>query len=113
MFSLSTLLKVNMYSCSICICLSTYVVLMYLQHVYMKYVYLDKDFEICVCVHIDNNYIIMCVSIDSRCVLGYLNKQVKPLSYDHKPLNKEEKKRIEGAGGYVQWNRVGEYILYI
>ena len=53
---------------------------------------------------------IMCVSIDSRCVLGYLNKQVKPLSYDHKPLNKEEKKRIEGAGGYVQWNRVGEYI---
>ena len=62
-----------------------------------------------VCVHNDNNYIIMCVSIDSRCVLGYLNKQVKPLSYDHKPLNKEEKKRIEGAGGYVQWNRVGEY----
>jgi len=86
---------------------------MYLQHVYMKYVDLDKDFEICVCVHNDNNYIIMCVSIDSRCVLGYLNKQVKPLSYDHKPLNKEEKKRIEGAGGYVQWNRVGEYILYI
>jgi len=34
---------------------------------------------------------------DSRCVLARGGKAV-PLSYDHKPDNEEEKKRIEKAG---------------
>jgi serine/threonine protein phosphatase PrpC len=34
---------------------------------------------------------------DSRCVLGRAGKAV-PLSFDHKPDNDEEKRRIEAAG---------------
>lgn len=34
---------------------------------------------------------------DSRCVLGRAGKAV-PLSFDHKPDNDEEKRRIEKAG---------------
>ena len=42
---------------------------------------------------------------DSRCVLG-TNKMSKGLSEDHKPYDEIEKKRIEAAGGSVQWKRV-------
>ena len=42
---------------------------------------------------------------DSRCVLG-LDGVTKPLSYDHKPNLEMERKRIENAGGSVQWKRV-------
>lgn len=31
---------------------------------------------------------------------------VEPLSYDHKPNNELETKRIEAAGGWVMFNRV-------
>ncbi len=42
---------------------------------------------------------------DSRCVMGTENT-AKALSEDHKPYSEIEKKRIESAGGFVQWNRV-------
>ena len=43
---------------------------------------------------------------DSRCVLCLKNGSPKEMSYDHKPDNPEEKKRIEEAGGFVEENRV-------
>ena len=42
---------------------------------------------------------------DSRCVLG-TNNMAKAMSEDHKPNNELEQKRIELAGGRVQWKRV-------
>lgn len=42
---------------------------------------------------------------DSRSVLG-LKGEAKPLSFDHKPGNKEENARIVSAGGYVEFGRV-------
>ena len=49
---------------------------------------------------------IMCANIgDSRCVIG-TNKLAKAMSEDHKPDNELEQRRIESAGGTVQWKRV-------
>ena len=42
---------------------------------------------------------------DSRCVLGS-NNTATGLSEDHKPFDVAEKKRIEAAGGFVQYKRV-------
>jgi len=42
---------------------------------------------------------------DSRCVMGTAGV-TKELSFDHKPYGDIERKRIESAGGFVQWNRV-------
>ncbi|BFZ54347.1 Protein phosphatase 2C 2 [Savitreella phatthalungensis] len=42
---------------------------------------------------------------DSRTVLG-IKGTAKPLSYDHKPQNEEEKARICAAGGFVDFGRV-------
>jgi serine/threonine protein phosphatase PrpC len=42
---------------------------------------------------------------DSRCVLG-TNMIATGLSEDHKPYDDNERKRIEAAGGSVQWKRV-------
>jgi protein phosphatase PTC2/3 len=42
---------------------------------------------------------------DSRCVLGTCNT-VKAMSEDHKPNNELEQRRIELAGGRVQWKRI-------
>ena len=42
---------------------------------------------------------------DSRCVLARAGKAV-PLSFDHKPDNPEEKRRIENAGSTIQEGRV-------
>lgn len=50
-------------------------------------------------------YILCANAGDSRCVMG-TGKTAKPLSDDHKPYGEIEKKRIEKAGGFVQWNRV-------
>lgn len=53
----------------------------------------------CVCLLVDK--VLYCANAgDSRCVLSS-NKEVVEMSHDHKPLNEEEKKRIEAAGGYV------------
>lgn len=49
---------------------------------------------------------ILCANAgDSRCVLG-TNNMAKGLSEDHKPFDEIEKRRIEHAGGTVQWKRV-------
>lgn len=42
---------------------------------------------------------------DSRCVLGTA-QTVIAMSEDHKPYDDNEKRRIEAAGGTVQWKRV-------
>ena len=51
------------------------------------------------------SYIICANAGDSRCVMGTENT-AKPLSEVHKPYSEIEKKRIENAGGFVQWNSV-------
>ena len=50
-------------------------------------------------------YIICSNAGDSRCVMG-TNGMAKALSEDHKPTDDIERKRIENAGGTVQWKRV-------
>jgi len=50
-------------------------------------------------------HIICANSGDSRCVLG-TKQETRPLSEDHKPYDEGERKRIEAAGGFVQWKRV-------
>lgn len=58
-----------------------------------------------VCVLIVDN-VVYCANIgDSRAVAS-VNCQCFPLSYDHKPENPHELKRILAAGGYVLGNRV-------
>ncbi|CAO1628843.1 unnamed protein product [Parajaminaea phylloscopi] len=42
---------------------------------------------------------------DSRSILG-IKGEAKPLSFDHKPGNKDENARIVSAGGYVEFGRV-------
>lgn len=43
---------------------------------------------------------------DSRAVISRLGNKAVPLSYDHKPDDVEEQKRIRAAGGYVAGGRV-------
>jgi protein phosphatase 2C family protein 2/3 len=43
---------------------------------------------------------------DSRAVLVRAGGQILPLSKDHKPMRKDEKQRIESAGGSVVGGRV-------
>jgi serine/threonine protein phosphatase PrpC len=50
-------------------------------------------------------YIVCSNAGDSRCVLG-TGGIAKGLSEDHKPSDDLERKRIENAGGSVQWKRV-------
>lgn len=42
---------------------------------------------------------------DSRAVAS-INGNAVPLSRDHKPTLKDERERIEAAGGWVEFNRV-------
>lgn len=42
---------------------------------------------------------------DSRCIAS-VRGQVEQLSFDHKPGNEAETKRIISAGGWVEFNRV-------
>lgn len=58
-----------------------------------------------ICLLVVNN-VIYCANIgDSRAVAS-VNCKCIPLSYDHKPENPQELKRILAAGGYVLGNRV-------
>jgi serine/threonine protein phosphatase PrpC len=58
-----------------------------------------------VCALVTKKYIICANAGDSRCVLG-TNGVARPMSFDHKPHSASERKRIEDAGGTVQWKRV-------
>ncbi|KAI0632105.1 PP2C-domain-containing protein [Trametes polyzona] len=42
---------------------------------------------------------------DSRSVIS-VKGEAKPLSFDHKPQNEQEKSRIVAAGGYIEYGRV-------
>ena len=42
---------------------------------------------------------------DSRCV-ACVDGEAHALSNDHKPADERERKRIESAGGFVEFNRV-------
>ncbi|XP_043267407.1 probable protein phosphatase 2C T23F11.1 [Venturia canescens] len=46
---------------------------------------------------------------DSRAV-ACVNREVVPLSRDHKPILDDERRRIEAAGGWVQFNRVNGHL---
>lgn len=50
-------------------------------------------------------FIICANAGDSRCILG-TRGIAKAMSEDHKPTDEIEKRRIEAAGGTVQWKRV-------
>ena len=50
-------------------------------------------------------FIICANAGDSRCVMS-VDSVAEPLSFDHKPNNEAELKRILAAGGTVTWNRV-------
>ena len=43
---------------------------------------------------------------DSRAVYSRSNHRAVPLSYDHKPEDEDEERRIREAGGYVSGGRV-------
>ena len=43
---------------------------------------------------------------DSKAILFTKEEEIENLSFEHKPENKNEKKRIEKAGGYVLYGRV-------
>lgn len=59
-----------------------------------------------VTILITSDYRVFCGNAgDSRCVLSSKGKAI-PLSYDHKPTNREEVMRITEAGGFVQFGRV-------
>ncbi|KAJ1510553.1 Protein phosphatase 2C 2 [Coelomomyces lativittatus] len=49
---------------------------------------------------------------DSRAVLSVRN-QVVPMSFDHKPENQSEAKRIFEAGGFLEYGRVNGILFYI
>lgn len=58
-----------------------------------------------VCAIVTPQHIICSNAGDSRCVMGTAG-MTKPLSDDHKPNNEMERRRIDRAGGTVQWKRV-------
>ena len=50
---------------------------------------------------------------DSRAIAS-VKGTVHQLSFDHKPSNESETKRIIAAGGWVEFNRVnGKYFIFI
>jgi serine/threonine protein phosphatase PrpC len=59
------------------------------------------------CVILITDEWIVCANAgDSRAVLAKLPGRVIPLSYDHKPDEEQEERRIRAAGGYVAGGRV-------
>jgi serine/threonine protein phosphatase PrpC len=58
----------------------------------------------CVCLVVGDK--VYCANAgDSRSVLSKSKKAI-PLSFDHKPSNTDEEKRIDAAGGFVECDRV-------
>ncbi len=54
----------------------------------------------------DNMTVFVANAGDSRCVACVDNGDALALSSDHKPADEAERKRIENAGGFVEFNRV-------
>ncbi|XP_025419332.1 probable protein phosphatase 2C T23F11.1 [Sipha flava] len=50
--------------------------------------------------------VIYCANVGDSRAIASVNGLVEPLSYDHKPNNELETKRIEAAGGFIISNRV-------
>ena len=65
----------------------------------------DSGTTACVVV-ITPEWVICANAGDSRSVMSKLGNRVVPLSYDHKPDDDAEEKRIRAAGGYVAGGRV-------
>lgn len=67
----------------------------------------EGDSGTTVCVVLVTNHYILCANAgDSRSVISRLGNKAIPLSYDHKPEDEEEERRIRAAGGYVAGGRV-------
>jgi serine/threonine protein phosphatase PrpC len=59
------------------------------------------------CVVIVTPHYVLCANAgDSRAVISRLSHRAVPLSYDHKPDDEGEERRIRAAGGYVAGGRV-------
>ena len=65
----------------------------------------DSGTTACVVV-VTPEWIVCANAGDSRSVMSKLGNRVVPLSYDHKPDDDAEEKRIRAAGGYVAGGRV-------
>lgn len=59
---------------------------------------------------LENRYIIVANTGDSRSILSMKGGRAKNLSFDHKPSNMGERVRIENSGGYVINSRVNEIL---
>lgn len=59
---------------------------------------------------LQNRYIIVANTGDSRSILSMKGGYAKNLSFDHKPSNMGERVRIENSGGYVINSRVNEIL---
>jgi len=58
-----------------------------------------------ICILVKNNTIFSANCGDSRAIASVCGR-VEELSFDHKPSNEDETKRIVAAGGWVEFNRV-------
>lgn len=65
----------------------------------------DSGTTACIVV-LTPEWIICANAGDSRSVMSKLGNKVIPLSYDHKPDDENEERRIRAAGGYVAGGRV-------
>lgn len=67
----------------------------------------DEDAGTTACVVVTTPKWIVCANAgDSRAVYSRSNHRAVPLSYDHKPEDEDEERRIREAGGYVSGGRV-------
>lgn len=65
----------------------------------------DSGTTACV-VLITPEYVVCANAGDSRSVMSKLGNKAVPLSFDHKPDDEQEERRIRAAGGYVAGGRV-------
>jgi serine/threonine protein phosphatase PrpC len=67
----------------------------------------DEDSGTTAVVVMVTPHVVICANAgDSRAVLSKNGHKALPLSYDHKPDDEEEERRIRAAGGYVAGGRV-------
>lgn len=66
----------------------------------------DKSGCTAIVAILTDTHIIVANAGDARGILVQGDSSVRPMSFDHKPMNPEETARIEAAGGYVSSRRV-------